>query len=52
MQQIQRNQIEQMQQVMSLFNPFLRSNHAADYDKDARIRALEAEIERLKAGRH
>lgn len=52
MQQIQRNQVEQMQQVMSLFNPFLRSNHPADLDKDARIRALEAEIERLKAGRH
>lgn len=52
MQQLHRTQIEQMQQVMSLFNPFLKANHAESIDKDARIRALEAEIERLKAGRH
>lgn len=46
-QQIQRKQIEQMQQVMGLFNPFLRG--AGDGEKDARIRELQAEIERLKA---
>ena len=50
-QQIQRNQIEQMQQVMGLFNPFLRSTQGSDADKDARIRELQLEIERLKQGR-
>ncbi len=47
MQQIQRKQIEQMQQVMGLFNPFLRGT--GDTEKDARIRELQQEIERLKA---
>jgi polyhydroxyalkanoate synthesis repressor PhaR len=46
-QQIQRKQIEQMQQVMGLFNPFLRG--AGDAEKDARIRELQEEIERLKS---
>lgn len=45
-QQMQRKQMEQMQQVMGMFNPFLRQG---DADKDARIRELQAEIERLKA---
>lgn len=48
MQQIQRNQIEQMQQVMGLFNPFLRGGET---EKDARIRELQEEIERLKQAR-
>lgn len=46
MQQMQRKQMEQMQQVMGLFNPFLRGTET---DKDARIRDLQAEIEKLKA---
>lgn len=49
-QQIQRKQIEQMQQVMGLFNPFLRGGAASgESDKDARIRELQMEIERLKS---
>lgn len=50
-QQIQRKQIEQMQQVMGLFNPFLRPTQGSEADKDARIRELQLEIERLKQGR-
>jgi len=49
MQQVQRKQLEQMQHVMSLFNPFLRPADDAETLKDARIRELEAEVRRLKA---
>lgn len=49
MQHIQRAQLEQMQQVMGLFNPFLRQTGSAG-DKDKRIAELEAELVRLKKG--
>lgn len=48
MQQVQRKQVEQMQHVMGLFNPFLRPQEEKESEKDARIRALEEEIRRLK----
>lgn len=56
MQNIQRKQLEQMQQVMGLFNPFLRptgtgaATPPAD-PKDAKIADLEAELARLKSGK-
>lgn len=61
MQQLQRKQLEQMQQVMGLFNPFLRAGmmptnplddsqeaNPQEDPRDRKIRALEAEIARLK----
>lgn len=51
MQQLQRNQVEQLQHVMGLFNPFLRPQpNATEASKDARIRELEAELKKLKSG--
>lgn len=59
MQQIQRQQLEQMQHVMGLFNPFMRpqagnntSSKPAEKNKDARIAELEAELARLKASKN
>jgi polyhydroxyalkanoate synthesis repressor PhaR len=53
MQNIQRKQLEQMQQVMGLFNPFLKppSGMPTGDPKDARIAELEAELARLKANK-
>lgn len=48
MQQLQRKQVEQLQHVMGLFNPFLRPPEGAD--RESRIRDLEAELARLKSG--
>jgi polyhydroxyalkanoate synthesis repressor PhaR len=50
-QQMQRAQLEQMQQVMGLFNPFLKAAstpQAPTTDKASRIAELEAELARLK----
>lgn len=49
MQQMQRKQVEQLQQVMGLFNPFMRP--LTETDKDAKIKALEAELAKLKSGK-
>lgn len=47
MRDIQRKQLEQMQQVMGLFNPFLKPPVTED-PKDARIKELEAELAKVR----
>lgn len=51
MQNLHRKQLEQMQQMMAIFNPFLKTPAGAGDPRDAQIAALKAEIERLKSAK-
>lgn len=51
MQHLQRKQVEQMQHVMGLFNPFMKPQPTPNQPdaRDAEIAALKAELQKLKS---